>query len=646
MQGYTGKILEIDLTNQKIVRKKSDRNWGKDFIGGFGVNAKLAFDRFEKGIGPLSPANTLIIGAGTLGGTLAPGSAKLSVTCKFPMTGSIGTAVGGMTLANHLKWAGYAHVVIRGRAAHPVYLRIFDERVSICDASDLWGNDIYETTDELRKRYGPDISVLAIGPAGENLVKVSLALIDKISTVGKGGLGAIIGSKNLKAIVARGTNGVSVADPDEFSHVLGRVWQRVHEFGPRKTWVELGMMRAWDYRSAGFLYSNWAHLYPKEKATERFGPEVYIQKAKKGRVACPSCPIAEKEVLEAKDGPFKGTVTYAGNFPGRVGNWGIRCGAESYDQVIKCQDMANRSGICAHSASNLIDFVISLFENRVITQKSTDGLELKRDFATTAILLEKIKTREGIGDIIANGYQGVAEAFGEEVRRDAQHIKFMDFQKDPRSGDLDSATFAQVTNPRGGRHQSGASFSSHMQSLEAMRRYGTRIGVPEKCFENIFDPLEGLNVGRMTRHCEDWYAVLTSLGICTLSQVNQFYDMETCAELYSSATGVRLDGQELKQAGERAWNLLKMINVIEGFSRKDDTFPSRWFEPLEIEGKKVYLQSYDRSRKLSHEDMERFLDTYYEERGWEVNEGIPTREKLVELGLEYTLQDLEEPALP
>lgn len=634
------RILTVDLDKGVVDSGELNPDFLNKFIGGFGINLRLAYDLLPKGVDSLSSKNVIIIGNGPLAGTLAPGGSKLLVTTKFPMTGSVATAVGGMNFAGQMKWAGYDHLVITGKAKMPVYLKILDAQVEICDASFLWGKDTYETTDILKQRHGSDFSVLATGQAGEKLAKISLTILDKVSSVGKGGLGAVFGSKNLKAVMVKGTSGVKVASPKQFSRALDGVMDKVKNFTPRMSWVELGAMRKWEYRAKAFFTGNWRYPVPLERATELFGPQIYLDKAKKGRLSCLSCPIAEKEILEVREGPFRGTRTYAGNFPGRVWNWGIRCGAEGYDQVIKLQDLANRSGICAHSSSALIDFLLDLYERGIVTQNETDGLKLERGFATTEALLYKIRNREGIGEALADGFQGVIKRFGSHIETEAQHIKFMDFQKDPRYSALDSTEFAQVVNPRGGRHQSGGSFSAVRQPIKEMRKYAERIGIPQDAFDRIFDPLLGFNVGRMTPHCEDWYSVLNSLGICTESQLNQFYSINECAELFTAATGIPLGAKDLKQAGERIWNLFKMLNVREGFSRKDDKFPSRWLEPyVAPNGKKVYLQNYFQTKRLSENDLEALLDDYYEERGWDKATGIPTTEKLSELGLEFSTEE-------
>jgi len=635
------RIKEVNLGRKTIAYQEMSGETLKNYLGGFGVGLRLAWDLIPPATDPLSPENAVIVSAGSLVGTTVPGASKVLVTTKFPMTGAIATGVGGMAFAGQMKWGGLDHLVVKGRATVPAYISVLDDDVEICDASSLWGRDTYETTDLLRREHGQDASVLAIGKAGENLVTISLAMVDKVSSVGKGGLGAVLGSKNLKAIVVRGTKGVSPADSKRYNEALASIVEKIKGFGPRWSWIENGIMQKWEYRAAGFIFGNWTRTFPFEKATELFGPEVYLKKAKRGRISCLSCPIAEKEVLEVREGVFAGVVTYAGNFPGRVSNWGIRCGAESYDQVIKCQDLANRLGICAHSASALIDFAVELYQQNVLRHRET-GLELKRDYRTTQTLLDMIAAREGFGGTLGEGYRGMIRQFGKKVEEQAQHMKFMDFQKDVRRTSLDPSEFAQVVNPRGGRHQSGGSFSAHHTSAEDMKDYCDHIGVPPSALPRIFDPTFGFHVGRITAHCEDWYSILNSLGMCTESQLSQFYTIQDCADLFSAVTGISMEAGEMKSAGERIWTLLKMINVREGFSRKDDRFPSRWLEPLETEGGSRFLKDYWGKRPLKSEDLALLLDGYYDEHGWDSRQGIPTPKRLGELGLGFTAEQKDE----
>ncbi|MGQ9721420.1 MAG: aldehyde ferredoxin oxidoreductase N-terminal domain-containing protein [Candidatus Jordarchaeum sp.] len=308
--GYAGRILKVNLTDQEWRVDTLDLEVVRKFIGGFGVNNWIAYHLIEPETDPLSPDNPIIVGAGPLVGTMAPSTSRVMITTKLPINGAVASGSGSMGFAGMLKWAGYDHIVITGRAEKPVYLQIFDDDVEICDAAGLWGKDLYTADYELKKKYHGDCSVIAIGQAGENLVRYSFALVDKTATVGRGGLGAVMGSKNLKAMVARGTKGIRVADRKRFIETVDAMLIRMKNYPLREFFQQYSFMAAWDviWNLYGFLHDNWSVAYPADKANERFGKERFNELKKRG-FACPSCPIGDKDLLEVQNGEFKGFTT-------------------------------------------------------------------------------------------------------------------------------------------------------------------------------------------------------------------------------------------------------------------------------------------------------------------------------------------------
>jgi aldehyde:ferredoxin oxidoreductase len=643
-KGYAGQIVYIDLSTGQIRKEPLDLALARSFIGGFGINARLAYDLIPPGTDPLSPQNVIIYGAGPLSGTMAPASSRLGATTKFPETGAVAQGNGSISFANQLKYAGYDHLVVSGRAATPVYICIEDERVEIRDARHLWGKDQVEATEALWREHGRAAGAVAIGPAGENLVAISMALVDGVASLGKGGLGAVMGSKNLKAIVAKGSEGIGVAHPKRFLKLVDRYIERFKAYRLHQNWVELGMMQTWPGSlKSGFHYRNRTELYPADQADRLYGTEVYLNKVKKGRFACPSCPIADKEIFEIKEGQFQGLLVKSSGWSGRHVNYGVNCNVGSYNAVAKCISLANRYGIDSHSASCVIDYVVYLYEEGIITDADTDGMVLKRDFDTTQSLLAQIAYREGLGDVLADGMRGVIMRFGPRVEHHAVQVKGMEVTQEPRVSGLGTMEFETVVNPRGAHHSSGGSPAySPDTPPERFKMHCERMGATPEAIARILDSPLGFNAGRLTRCSEDWYSVLSSLGLCNRAQTNRFHSIGSCAEFYSAATGIEISPQELVIAGERAWNVMKASNVREGFSRKDDRFPAKWFEPMKGEGcQELKLRDYYDTKTLSLQEVETWLDDYYDERGWDKKEGIPTGHKLLELGLHDIAQDLE-----
>lgn len=639
--GYAGQILNIDLGIGEIKKEPLDNDLSKYFVGGFGINTMLAYDLIQPNVAALSPDNVIIIGAGALAGTMAPGSARLVATTKFPQTGTIASGNGSLRFAAQLKYAGYDHLIITGKASKPTYLKISSDRIEFCDATYLWGRDLVETTEELWREHGKHWSVIAIGQAGENLVSLSLTLIDRTATLGKGGLGAVMGSKNLKAVMISGNKGIRIAYPNKYFKLVNKYLEQIRAFPSHKQAVEEGKMWGWS-DEADFYYRNRTELYPKEKVKQHLGMEVYIQKVKRGRVCCPSCPLADKDILGVNEGEFEGLLTYTSGFPRRNVDFGILCEVGGYDRIIKCLDTANRYGLDTHSFSFLFDYIVQLYEQGVITHRDTGGIELKRDYDTTMELIKKITFREGFGDLLADGELAIINRFGAEAAREAIQAKGLEIMVEPRIRGLTTLEFETVLNPRGGHHHAGD--APVYTSGDSPQRFITRcrrMGITPEAISRIMDATSGFNVGRLSRYAEDWYAVLSSLGLCNMSRVLRFYSIEICAELYTATTGMELSYSELATAGERIWNVKKASNVRAGFTRKDDYFPPKWFQPLKgHDDEELRLRNYWSGETLSQKDVEKLLDDYYEERGWLNSTGIPSSQKLVELGLKKVAHDL------
>lgn len=639
--GYCGKILEVDLTSGKSRTKELDMDIARTFIGDFGINPRLAYDLMEPGLDPLSPKNVLIAGAGPLVGAGIPGAARTHILTKFPLTGSIYEAGGSMGLSTRLKGAGYDHLIIKGRADKPVYLHILNDQVELCDAGKLWGKGIFDSTDELWGRYGKQYSVWAIGPAGENLVKIALSLIDKVGTAGKGGLGAVMGSKNLKAVIINGDKKVKVYDPDRLSKLNKELRKRLIEDDPDyKKHLNLAQMYEWEGLVKGTKceYKNWTEFYPVDKAGKIINVESYL-KVKKARLACPSCPRPDKDAVEIKEGEYKGLVSYVAGFAGRARDLCLRGDLDSMNQFIKCLDLVGQYGIDTHVFWSLYALAVDLYERGIITKEDTGGLVLRRGFETQTKLLEQIAFRQGIGDVLADGIAGIVKKFGKECEKYAIAIKGEDPQRDGRINILSPTIFAEIVSPEGGGslHPGYVGAPDHFAvgSFEdKWKAYCQQIGVPEESVKRIFDMPTGYNVGRLLKHAEEFYVIFSSMGICTRHHYGALYTTSMIADLYSAVTGFEMNSVKLKECAERAWNVLKALNVREGFSRKDDKVPIRWLEePLRI-GNGIELRLADsRGKVLDMQDVDKLLDDYYDEHGWEKERGIPSEKKLESLGL-------------
>ncbi|MHB8828448.1 MAG: aldehyde ferredoxin oxidoreductase family protein [Syntrophales bacterium] len=640
--GYMGKILWVDLTSQKIWEENLDLKLIKKFVGDFGLGAKTAFDLIEPGIDPLSPENYLIIGAGPLTGTMIPGASRVHIFSKLPQTGTIGACGGSMGFSAKVKYAGYDQVIITGKAKKPVYLKV-DEKPEICDAGGLWGKDIFDTTDLLWEKYGHHYGVIPIGPAGENLVKFSLTLVDKYASLGKGGLAAVFGSKNLKAIVAGGHKGVRVADPEGFYQTINEIRRDILAYPLHQDYVELGQMIDWE----PLLYwmgqtSNYRYTCNKKAVTEKFGPEIYWRKVKKGMAACPSCLVGCRHIMQVKEGKYQGLESTVSGIVGRVLVLGPRLGMESMESIIKGTDLLQRYGLDSHSLVGIVEFAQELYEKGYIQDAELEGMPLVGSDEAVLSTLEKITYRRGIGDVLAGGSMGIIEKYGPETEKYSSHIKGMDCQMDPREVRMSPAGFAQITCPRGGESKPGminpAKFAfGEPLSKEAFEPYCVKACITGEAKKRLFTQNGQVKMARLTRHTEEMYMAYSMLGVCIRVHINRFYPLSRLARLYSQVTGLDLGEEDLKHASERVWNLWKICNLKEGFCRTEDRFPPRWYEGIidHKDGKEtdIFLEDYYGNSLRTPEKAAKFIDDYYDERGWDQKLGVPLPAKLEELDL-------------
>jgi len=646
LPGYAGNILYVDLTSGSIRKEPLDAETARTYIGGAGINNKLAYDLIPPDAEPLSPQNAIIIGTGPFSGTMIPGSSQVMVIYKSPLNNAFPHSNGGGYFSHFLKSSGYDHLVITGRSDKPVYLKIHDEDVELCDASDLWGKDVFETTDELRQRY-EQCSVIPIGQAGENLVNIAVTQIDKGGTLGSGGLCAVMGSKKLKAIVAvRGTKGITVADPKRLQKLVDEILTRVKDYHLRDEMMKGGAMTMTSgWVPEGALARNSSVFLPYLPNVKEIQGQIYeIHKRSRKKIACITCPMSDKDRLNL---PERGILTYdtavfaVGAIMTASPAFGHRAESsplDRYADALRFFDVVNRFGIDrVYSFEGLIDFVATLYEEGIITKEDTGGVELNREFDTLLKLTKMTAFREGFGDILADGVVGAARRIGKGADKYIQNVikgQFVIF--DPRVSGFGPMQFEMLVypgRPLGVAAAMGAPSYSPGWPIKELVRQAERCGVPDEAMGRIFTD-NSFNVGRLAKHGEDFFNLFDMFGQCHRLYISRFYSMEVLAELYSAVTGIEVTPTDLKAASERVWNLWKMLNYRAGFDRKDDEPPEIWFQPLKGEDKEYNLKDYFFAAPLAREDVDRLLDDYYDERGWDKKTSLPTAKKLKELGLD------------
>jgi aldehyde:ferredoxin oxidoreductase len=629
--GYTGNILNINLTtNQNRITKEKPEDL-RDFIGGFGMNCKLFAELYSPNINPLSTENPIIFGTGPLVGTLSPGASRTVAISKFPATNAIANSCGSMSFGFNLKHAGYDHLLVQGKSEEPCYLYIYNDQVELCNASNIWGKDIIESTDILRKQYGSG-GIITIGQAGENLIKSSLTLIDKTSTLGRGGLGALMGFKNLKAIFVKGTKGITIAEPKTFNKLFLQLRERIKRYPQRSSWIELGMLRS---LPVGMFLSAKGEKTKARQCSEKN----YLRRMKRRRIACPSCPMADKDILDITQKENTHLICYTSSVINPLMMLGIN-GLKTYDQAIQLFNTINGYGLDSLTMTSMFEFINKMVVCKKLTQKDI-GMDWKEDFESYFKLINLVKERKGFGQIIAEGWEKLAR-FNDEFPKIMTTIKELDVVFDPRLLKLGTMEFEQVVNPKGAHVASGGSptYVGAGGTLDKMQNHFNRMGIPKSAHKRLMNPPKKemvINVGRLTRYSEDWYTMLSSLGLCARAQMNRFYNHELITELYNSVTGYNLSKEELRVAAERSWNLLKLMNKKEGFSRKDDKFPEEWFNILKYGENELKFKDFYGTTEITQEIANQLLDDYYDERQWNKDDGTPTNNKLIELGLKKYL---------
>jgi aldehyde:ferredoxin oxidoreductase len=614
MGGFAGNVLHVDLTRGEISKKPLDSSLAEKFIGGLGLTVKLAYDSITPGSDPLSPDNPIVLGAGPLVGTSLPATSRVYAVTKLPQSQTIGwCGGGGVNFGCQLKNAGFDHVVIKGRADKPVYLKVIDDEVEICDASSLWGKGIEETCQSLWKNAPLPAGVVSIGPAGESLVPYSMAFIDRLSTLGRGGFGAVMGSKNLKAIVVKGSKGVEVADRKQYKKLSDELLDTIREYRYLKEWQDLGLVKS-------------LPLVPRET----------YERIKKRRLACVSCPIGDKDVIEIPDGEFGGTAVCSTS----AVNLFIPMihGMSDYREAIKLASSLDDHGLDIFEFFGVMGFAKKLMDEGILSEDRAEPEINLGSYSSMSAWLEKISSRQGLGDVLARGLGHMIEEFGEEAEKHAPPIiKGMLPYVGPRAplawSLFGTMELGQTLDPRGPHvGASGSPTYFAKRPLDVFPRHLKRMGVPDEAIERILPKTDppghgDLKVGTLLKYSHAWFATLGSMGICARAQINRFYNFELCAGLYQAVTGIDTGLDTLRERVDRVWTLLRMANMREGVTRESDSPPAKWFEGP---GFKDYLTD----KPATRQDMEQMIQDYYREWGWDPETGVPTLERLQRLGFE------------
>ncbi|MEO0246375.1 MAG: aldehyde ferredoxin oxidoreductase family protein [candidate division WOR-3 bacterium] len=616
MKGYTGKILRINLSTGEIKKEELCEHFARKYLGGVGFGAKMAYDEIPAKADPLGPENKLIITPGMLVNTGLPTMSKTALNFKSPLTGGYGRAVVGAYLGEELKKAGYDCLVIEGKSSKPVYILIEDDKVEIKDATHLWGMLTSETHKKLQELHGK-VRTGIIGPAGEKLSKISEVDFEERQAA-RGGVGAVMGSKMLKAIAVRGTGEVEYHDKGMLRELIIK-WGKILKDHPA-TEADMkygsGEFYEWVNRERGTFPSlNWRFGYMpvydelKEGEKSKLDPYYWAPKYTVKNRPCPHCTKPCGRYIKITDGKYAGTEVEGVEYEVLYSLGGV-LGIDDIGAVAKMNKLCDDYGLDAISAGVTLAWAMDCYENGLLTKEDTDGLDLRFGNDEAAVkAIEMMGKKEGkLGELLFNGSKEAAEKLGKDSWKYAVHIKGLELPAYDIRG-LKGVALAFAVSTRGGCHLTGGAYG-----IELTGKWWKMEGV---------DRTKGEWKGFEIKTLEDLMTLYDATGACKFSR--HMFFIEAFPEMIKAVTGWDMSVEELWVIGERIYNITKLFNVREGFSRKDDHLPWKVMNVPIPKGPSKGLY-------VSEEEFNKMLDEYYIARGWN-REGVPTKAKLSQLGL-------------
>ena len=611
---YGPRLLRVNLTERTACVETISPETCELFVGGRGFGAALLYQEQRPHVDPLGEDNKLIFVSGPLAGTQAQSASRWMVCTKSPLTGGYARAVAGADFGAWLRFAGYEVVLVEGRAEAPTYLHVTEKGCEFKDAADLWGKDTVSTQDILRQRLGDKTRVACIGPGGERLVRYA-AIVSGRRTASRCGVGTVMGSKNLKAIAVTATRDVRVFDADAFKKLAmeqGRLFRASEGFASHKEW---GTTATQDVTDTLGIFPTRNFRYGQLRNASKIYSTEY-RKLRTGDFGCYNCSARCGKAHTVTSGPYAGAQNEGPEYESLC-VFSALIDSTSIEATIKADQLCDDLGIDTISAGNSVAFAYELYERGIIDRNDTDGLELVYgDHQTMIKLLQKIGTREGFGDVLAEGVLRAARAIGRGAETCAMHAKGLEFPAyDPRGAK--SLGFNYATSNIG---------ASHCYGYSPQEIFGVPIPRPV----NRFRETENTDI---VVYNQDGTAICEVGIICSFSKGWGWFP-DNFGKLLAAATGVEYfaDFGYLRKVGERIINVERAFNVREGFGRKEDKLPQRMLtEPLHTYGAPGEGEMV--------REMEQFLDRYYELRGW-TKDGAPTRQKLVGLGLGEMTNDM------
>ncbi|NIN53494.1 MAG: aldehyde ferredoxin oxidoreductase [Nitrososphaeria archaeon] len=626
MKGFRGQLLRVDLEKKVTKIEAISNEDAKRYLGGRGLGAKILYQELKPGIDSLGPENKLLFMAGPLVGVNFPGHSRYCVITKSPLTGYWGESHAAGYFGPQLKWSGFDGIILEGVAESPIYLWVHDGEAEIREAGHLWGKTTHETEAAVKKEVKqPAASVASIGIAGEKMVRFASIISDLNRAAGRTGVGAVMGSKRVKAIAVYGRNrSIEVADREGLRTLMRDVVKRLllHE----------GAMNLKKFgTSAAVALNNQLGILPTKnfnmgffEGAEVISGETMTETMLKSRQSCYGCPLACIRLVEVREGPYAGDFRDGPEYE-TLASLGSFCMNDDLASIAMANHLCNLHSLDTISTGVVIAFAMECCEKGIITEKDMGGISLSWGNGAAIIkMIEKITHREGVGDLLAEGVMRAAEKLGQGAQQYAMHVKGLEIpMHEPRG--KKGLGLAYATSSRGAVHLDGPHDTSFERD-NVIPELGIVKGLSRFALEGKAE---------ITKKSQDLHSVINSLIICRFTSWPPYRPVTVTdiVNITRYVTGWDFTVEELMKVGERGFNLSRVFNLREGATKDDDTLPQRFTKSMPT--------GASSGQTLPPDDLKEMLEIYYGIRGWDVETGVPTETKLRELDLNFTLADLK-----
>jgi aldehyde:ferredoxin oxidoreductase len=627
--GYWGKILRVNLSTRQISVDEHNEKFYRTYLGGKGIVAHYLLKEVPPDCDPLGPDNILVFAAGVLTGTAVPGAARNSAGARSPLTGGYGEGEGGGHWGVRLRWAGYDGVVVTGRSEKPVYLWVNNGTAELRDAAALWGLETHETRQAIRKEIGDKKAACAmIGPGGERLVRFACIALDLHDYIGRCGLGAVMGAKKLKAVAVNGNTRPQVADKETSADIAR--WMRDNYEASLGTMTEMGTARGVEFfNAAGALPTRNFREGSFEDAAAISGrymtDEILVDRA-----SCYACPVHCKRVVEVNEAGLTVSRRYGGPEYETIGAFGSNCGVNDLKAIAEANEMCDAHTIDTIAAGVMISGAMECAERGLLPADLIGDLDLKFGSARGMLdLLNQIISREGLGDILAEGPKNVAEKLGTQAAAYFMHVKGQPFPlHEPRW--KAGMGIGYALSSTGAEHMTN--IHDNMYAAEEAPTFAAAQNL------GILQPLESTELSPAKARL--WTYMMLSRSVSNNACVCAFmpYSLDQIVTLVNAVTGWNVSNWELMKVSERSISMARAFNAMQGFTTQDDDLPQRCFEPLQggtLKDQAIDRQQFDETRNLIYDML-----------GWEHQSAAPKRWKLHELGLGWLASKLEKEGVP